>query len=144
MSAVKLRLTKDLYLIIFIAPLQGAHCFPYTRALEGHRPRSGLYPTVRPSCLPFPVQGMLRAPQNAYRILIECQVPFNNDCSNNNSLLQSLTALRLDLARDTNNHVKTTLPPSLNGLPGEAEIRYYVKVTVQRPAFYKENFRAVC
>ena len=47
------------------------------------------------------------------------------------------------MARDTNNHVKKTLPPSLNGLPGEAEILYYVKVTVQRPAFYKENFRAV-
>ena len=31
----------------------------------------------------------------------------------------------------------------MTGLPGEAEIRYYVKVTVQRPAFYKENFRGV-
>ena len=71
-------------------------------------------------------------------------MPFNNDCSNNNSLLSGFNALRLDMARDINNHVKTTLPPSLNGLPGEAEIRYYVKVTVQRPAFYKENFRAVC
>ena len=47
------------------------------------------------------------------------------------------------LARDTNRHVKQTLPPSLNGFPGEGEIRYYVKVTVQRAAFYKENFRAV-
>lgn len=48
------------------------------------------------------------------------------------------------MARPTDRHVKKTLPPSLNGLPGEAEIRYYVKTTVQRPAFYKENFRAVC
>ena len=48
------------------------------------------------------------------------------------------------MARNTDRHIKKTLPPTLSGLPGEAEIRYYVKVTVQRPAFYKENFRAVC
>ncbi|KAL6714042.1 hypothetical protein ACLMJK_008536 [Lecanora helva] len=71
------------------------------------------------------------------------KLPFNNDCTNNNSLLTNLNALRLEVARPPNNHVKKTLPPSLNGLPGEAEIRYYVKATVQRPAFYKENFRAV-
>lgn len=39
-------------------------------------------------------------------------------------------------------HVKKTLPPSLTGFPGEAEIRYYVKVTVQRPSIFKENRRA--
>jgi hypothetical protein len=39
--------------------------------------------------------------------------------------------------------VKQTLPPSLNGFPGEAEIRYFVKVTVNRPQFYKENPRVV-
>ena len=39
--------------------------------------------------------------------------------------------------------MKNTLPPSLSGFPGEAEIRYFVKVTVQRPQFYKENRRAV-
>ena len=39
-------------------------------------------------------------------------------------------------------HVKRTLPPSLTGFPGEAEIRYYVKVTVQRPSLFKENRRS--
>ena len=39
-------------------------------------------------------------------------------------------------------HVKKTLPPSLTGFPGYAEIRYYVKVTVQRPSLFKENWRA--
>lgn len=39
-------------------------------------------------------------------------------------------------------HVKRTLPPSLSGFPGEAEIRYYVKVTVQRPSIWKENKRS--
>ncbi|KAI9167547.1 hypothetical protein HJFPF1_03675 [Paramyrothecium foliicola] len=38
-------------------------------------------------------------------------------------------------------HVTRTLPPSLTGYPMEAEIRYYVKVTVQRPGFLKENWR---
>ncbi|KAH8670838.1 hypothetical protein BX600DRAFT_457634 [Xylariales sp. PMI_506] len=38
-------------------------------------------------------------------------------------------------------HVKATLPPSLTGLPRKAEIRYYVKVTIQRPGLFKENWR---
>ncbi len=38
-------------------------------------------------------------------------------------------------------HVKKTLPPSFTGFPGEAEIRYYVKVTIQRPGIFKENWR---
>ncbi len=38
-------------------------------------------------------------------------------------------------------HVKSTLPPSLTGFPQEAEIRYYIKVTVQRPGIFKENWR---
>ncbi|KAI0387134.1 hypothetical protein F5Y04DRAFT_77501 [Hypomontagnella monticulosa] len=38
-------------------------------------------------------------------------------------------------------HVKSTLPPSLTGFPQQAEIRYYIKVTIQRPGFFKENWR---
>ncbi|KAF2965554.1 hypothetical protein GQX73_g8023 [Xylaria multiplex] len=38
-------------------------------------------------------------------------------------------------------HVKSTLPPSLTGFPREAEIRYYIKVTIQRPGIFKENWR---
>ncbi|KAI0016017.1 hypothetical protein F4780DRAFT_761347 [Xylariomycetidae sp. FL0641] len=38
-------------------------------------------------------------------------------------------------------HVKATLPPSLTGFPQEAEIRYYIKVTIQRPGLFKENWR---
>lgn len=38
-------------------------------------------------------------------------------------------------------HVKSTLPPSLTGFPQEAEIRYYIKVTIQRPSLFKENWR---
>ena len=45
------------------------------------------------------------------------------------------------MTQGPNAHVKKTLPPTLSGLPGEAEIQYFVKATVQRPAFYKENWR---
>jgi hypothetical protein len=38
-------------------------------------------------------------------------------------------------------HVTRTLPPSLGGFPMVAEIRYYIKVTVQRPGLLKENWR---
>lgn len=49
----------------------------------------------------------------------------------------------LEVARTPTQHIKQTLPPSLNGFPGEAEIKYYVKVTVNRPQFFKENPRAI-
>lgn len=38
-------------------------------------------------------------------------------------------------------HVTRTLPPSFAGFPFQAGIRYYVKVTVQRPGFLRENWR---
>lgn len=38
-------------------------------------------------------------------------------------------------------HVTKTLPPSFTGFPRQAEIRYYVKVTIQRPGIFKENWR---
>ena len=47
----------------------------------------------------------------------------------------------LQVTRPPSQHVKKTLPPTLSGFPGEAEIRYYVKVTVQRHSFFKENPR---
>jgi len=51
--------------------------------------------------------------------------------------------MALEMARTPTQHVKQTLPPSLSGFPGLAEIRYYVKVTVNRPQFFKENPRGV-
>ena len=55
----------------------------------------------------------------------------------------NFAGMRVEVARDTNRHVKKALPPTLRGFPGEAEIKYYVKVTVVRPQFYKENLRSV-
>ncbi|KAF2200276.1 hypothetical protein GQ43DRAFT_80433 [Delitschia confertaspora ATCC 74209] len=80
-----------------------------------------------------------------YEYPFEFKLPLNNSCRNaNNSLATNVnfTGLALEVARPPTRHVKQTLPPSLNGLPGEAEIRYYVKVTVNRPQFFKENPRA--
>ncbi|KAL8740089.1 MAG: hypothetical protein Q9190_007168 [Brigantiaea leucoxantha] len=54
----------------------------------------------------------------------------------------NVAGLQMQMPHNTDRHIKKALPPSLNGLPGLAEIRYYVKATVQRAAFYKENFRA--
>lgn len=39
-------------------------------------------------------------------------------------------------------HVKRVLPPSLAGFGNEAEVRYYIKVTVQRPSKFKGNRRS--
>ncbi|KAN0082023.1 hypothetical protein V8E54_003321 [Elaphomyces granulatus] len=83
-------------------------------------------------------------PPGKYEYPFEFKLPFNNACSNHNSMLTNLNmaGLKLEVARDTNRHVRKTLPPSLTGLAGEAEIQYYVKATVARPQFYKENIRA--
>lgn len=48
----------------------------------------------------------------------------------------------MDVVKTPLRHVKKTLPPTLIGFPGEAEIRYYTKVTVNRPNLFKENARA--
>lgn len=56
----------------------------------------------------------------------------------------NITGLKVEMARESNRHVKKTLPPSLNGFPGTADIKYYIKATIIRPQFYKENIRAVC
>lgn len=101
----------------------------------------------------FPAEHVQRAaPENSsytlpagqYEYPFRFKIPFNNDCHNNSLFANSnnVAGLLGEIARATSRHVKTTLPPSLSGLPGQAEIRYFVKVTVQRPAFYKENFRA--
>ncbi|KAI9706039.1 MAG: hypothetical protein M1836_005445 [Candelina mexicana] len=84
----------------------------------------------------------LKAGQHSYPF--KFKIPFNNDCSDSNSAYTNLSfaGLRMEMAKDTNLHVKKTLPPSLNGFPGRAEIRYYVKATIARPSFYKENYRS--
>ena len=78
-----------------------------------------------------------------YEYPFKIKFPFNNYCTSNNSLLRDLKLgeLSLQYGNDANRHVKKTLPPSLSGFPGEAEIKYYVKATVIRPKFYQGNIR---
>ncbi|KAF1812149.1 hypothetical protein P152DRAFT_473873 [Eremomyces bilateralis CBS 781.70] len=74
----------------------------------------------------------------------EFKLPFNNACSTANSLSTNVqfSGLQVEIAKQPTRHIRTTLPPSLY-FPGEAEIKYYVKVTVNRPSILKENPRAI-
>ncbi|KAL2824776.1 hypothetical protein BDW59DRAFT_82494 [Aspergillus cavernicola] len=80
-----------------------------------------------------------------YKYPFRFKFPFNNACNLHNSMLTNLnfSGLKVEVAKQANRHVKRTLPPSLSGFPEMAEIKYYVKATVVRPQFYKENLRAI-
>ncbi|KAI3007245.1 hypothetical protein CBS147346_3381 [Aspergillus niger] len=104
--------------------------------------------TVFPTAAVFNAETPDRAytfARGTYEYPFKFKFPFNNSCSIHNSMLTNLniTGLRVEMARDTARHVKKTLPPSLSGFPGMADIKYYVKATVIRPQFYKENIRAI-
>ncbi|KAF2401807.1 hypothetical protein EJ06DRAFT_528962 [Trichodelitschia bisporula] len=79
-----------------------------------------------------------------YAYPFEFKIPFNNNCNAVNVLnpTKPFGGLPLEMARPPARHVRTTLPPSIY-FPGEAEIRYYVKATVNRPGLFKENLRAL-
>ncbi|CAG8982310.1 hypothetical protein HYALB_00005310, partial [Hymenoscyphus albidus] len=82
-----------------------------------------------------------------YEYPFRFKIPLNNGCADPNAQGMGpgsgFGGLGLGgLQQMQYRHVKKTLPPSLTGFPGEAEIRYYVKVTVQRPSLFKENRRA--
>lgn len=95
-----------------------------------------------------------------HRFPFQFKFPFNNACGNTEAMariggvvnprgfasaggLFGVGGFRvMDGAKQLlYSHVTKTLPPSFTGFPGEAEIRYYVKVTVQRPGLFKENWR---
>jgi hypothetical protein len=69
----------------------------------------------------------------------------NTQCQQTNNPISSVSFTNTipEFAKTPTQHIKATLPPTLSGFPGEAEIRYYVKVTVSRPSFFKENPRAI-
>lgn len=69
--------------------------------------------------------------------------PFNNGCATHTKSIAFAGLRLIDLPDQTPyKHVTKTLPPSLNGFSEEAEIRYYIKVTVQRPSIWKGNRRS--
>lgn len=71
------------------------------------------------------------------------KIPFNNSCMNPLAYGAGYASMGLTSMQHLHyRHVKAALPPSLTGFPDMAEIRYYVKVTVQRPSLFKENRRS--
>lgn len=95
-----------------------------------------------------------------HRFPFQFKIPFNNACGNPEAMgrigglagpsgiaassgLFGLGGIRvMDGTKQLlYTHVKKTLPPSFTGSPGEAEIRYYIKVTIQRPGLFRENWR---
>lgn len=102
--------------------------------------------------------GVLYPGQHEFRF--KFKVPLNNICGNPNAMAAlngiggiggpanssnffGFTGFRtMDGSKQLMlQHVRTTLPPSLTGFPRKAEIRYYIKVTISRPGFFKENWR---
>ncbi|KAL8834940.1 MAG: hypothetical protein Q9170_003517 [Blastenia crenularia] len=69
------------------------------------------------------------------------KLPFNNSCADSQSTYMNVAGVQVQAPGNTDRHVRQTLPPSLHGFNEQAIIRYYIKATVQRPAFYKENYR---
>ncbi|KAK6340462.1 hypothetical protein TWF730_002214 [Orbilia blumenaviensis] len=82
-----------------------------------------------------------------YTYPFEFRIPINNVCIPQTGILKTLTDFGqgFDPVKETQkqgNHVKTTLPPSLSGIPHDmAWCRYFVKVTLNRPQFYRTNTR---
>ncbi|KAI9888541.1 MAG: hypothetical protein M1814_006841 [Vezdaea aestivalis] len=74
------------------------------------------------------------------------KLPFNTNCEANEKMFSSVqlfSGVNFEVQGFRSPHKKTSLPPSLNGFPGQAEIRYYLKVTVQRAGLLKENYRTI-
>ena len=132
----------------YIGAEGGRHRYRATEATENHKV---LYKVVHV----FPTEEgpgvgtkgqayTLRAGKHEYPFRFK--IPFNNGCSDPRAQgIGPGTGFGGfgvgGLLQMENQHVKRTLPPSLTGFPGVAEIRYYVKVTIQRPSLFKENRR---
>jgi hypothetical protein len=82
-------------------------------------------------------------PAGQHEYPFRLKFPINNNCEKQP---QSYTVAGIKLMELPPHmqykHVTQILPPSLSGFPGEAEIRYYLKVTVQRPSLFKGNRRS--
>ncbi|KAF2868761.1 hypothetical protein BDV95DRAFT_122604 [Massariosphaeria phaeospora] len=80
-----------------------------------------------------------------YEYPFQFKLPLNTACQQSNSLTTNVSFSNLvpEVAKTPTKHLKGPLPPSLTGFPGEAEVKYFVKVTVNRPQFFKENPRAL-
>ncbi|KAK4551834.1 hypothetical protein LTR86_010830 [Recurvomyces mirabilis] len=89
-------------------------------------------------------KGSYTLPLGQHEYPFRFKLPFNNTCASDRSQLPavSVSGTGLEVSKPPTQHVKKTLPPTLSGFPGEAEIRYFVKATVARSSIFKENPRA--
>jgi Arrestin (or S-antigen), N-terminal domain len=84
-------------------------------------------------------------PAGQHQYQFKLKIPFNNSCASQTQDINVPFAGYISLPAPGQllyRHKTNTLPPSLTGFPNEAEIRYYVKVTVKRPSLLKENRRS--
>ncbi|KAK4224716.1 hypothetical protein QBC38DRAFT_370407 [Podospora fimiseda] len=106
-----------------------------------------------------PSPGPIVLNPGQHRFPFQFKFPFNNACGNTEAMARiggvvnasgfapggmfGLGGIRvMDGTKQLMySHVTKTLPPSFTGLQNQAEIRYYVKVTIQRPGIFKENWR---
>ncbi|KAK3996666.1 hypothetical protein QBC44DRAFT_136296 [Cladorrhinum sp. PSN332] len=106
-----------------------------------------------------PSPGPIVLNPGQHRFPFQFKFPFNNACGNTEAMAKiggvvnaggfspggmfGLGGIRvMDGTKQLMySHVTKTLPPSFTGLQNQAEIRYYVKVTIQRPGIFKENWR---
>ncbi|OAQ99090.1 hypothetical protein LLEC1_02562 [Akanthomyces lecanii] len=99
--------------------------------------------------------GSFPLPPGQHQFPFKFKMPINNACSDSHAMAslanQSLSGAGMFGTRGIRlmdgtkqlylRHVTKTLPPSLSGVYNDAEVRYYIKVTVQRPSILKENWR---
>ncbi|KAH6840637.1 hypothetical protein B0I37DRAFT_418648 [Chaetomium sp. MPI-CAGE-AT-0009] len=77
-----------------------------------------------------------------HRFPFQFKFPFNNACGNTEAMARIGGVVNAGGMFGGGFRVMDgTKQLIFTGFPGEAEIRYYVKVTVQRPGIFKENWR---
>ncbi|KAJ6264369.1 hypothetical protein Dda_0515 [Drechslerella dactyloides] len=82
-----------------------------------------------------------------YKYPFQFRIPINNVCIPQTGIFKALSDIGqgFDPVKETQKqekHVRTTLPPSLSGIPNDmAWCRYFIKVTLNRPQFYRTNTR---
>jgi hypothetical protein len=105
-----------------------------------------VWPTnVRPEDVAQNSRAAYTINAGSFEYPFQFKLPLNTQCQQTNNPISNVSFSNAipEFAKTPTQHVKATLPPTLSGFPGEAEIRYYVKVTVNRPQFFKENPRAI-
>ncbi|KAL8671265.1 MAG: hypothetical protein Q9168_004234 [Polycauliona sp. 1 TL-2023] len=85
--------------------------------------------------------GAYTFPPGQHEFPFDFKFPFNNTCVDYQPAVVSIGSLQMQAPGNRDRHIKKTLPPTLHAFQDQAIIRYYIKATVVRPAFYKENFR---